>query len=68
MNNRDWLAFYQNFGQICEGPEASPYPYPYLANYLMIFQEPAGIVLLASFSVAGFSLFGQLFIRRRKRE
>ncbi|MAI80232.1 MAG: hypothetical protein CL917_14885 [Deltaproteobacteria bacterium] len=68
VNNRDWLEFYRNFGQVCEGPKSNPYNYPYLANYLMIFREPAGIVLLASFSVAGFSIFAQFLIRRRERD
>ena len=66
VNNRDLLAFRENFGMTCEGPPDSPDPF--LTNFAMIYEEPDSLLVLANASVAGFALLSQFFVRRRARD
>ncbi|MEE2664392.1 MAG: hypothetical protein VX681_09750, partial [Myxococcota bacterium] len=65
VNNSDVLAFRSNFGETCEGPSESNFPY--LAGHLMLFAAPEPAILLASVSVASLVIVLQLLPGRRRR-
>ena len=65
VNNRDALAHRNSFGDVCEPPSTSLYPY--ISEELMAFgTSPAGITLLAAMSASLMALV--VPVRRRRRE